>query len=65
MNSMLKRIEWILKDKSLKSLNIVDEMWHYEETKDMFREYNDKALKFLNAVKEAKVVANNEDLGIT
>lgn len=62
---MLKRIEWILKDKSLKSLNIVDEMWHYEETKDMFREYNDKALKFLNAVKEAKVVANNEDLGIT
>ena len=66
VTSLEKRVEWILKDKSLKSLNMIDEVWHYEDAKDMFRQYSDKALRLFNSIKgtNQKIVANSHDLGI-
>ena len=65
VNSLEKRIEWILKDRSLKSLNIMEDSWQYEETKDMFRQYNDKVRRIINSTKSAKVVVSSSDLDIT
>lgn len=64
LNSLEKRVDWIHRDKSLKSLNISNEKWHFEETPGFFREYSEKALKFFSSNKQ-KLIASSYDLDIS